>query len=107
MSTEGALQGFEPFDPATINWGGGRYSHCGSRDLLEAFVTSGESCLAKPMPRDELARTAYNLRHYRRAHKAEFGHVGISTRGGRLVLFLLDEAAAGGRAQEVAQVAEA
>lgn len=85
------LEGFVPTDPNVVNWRGGRFARCGSRDLLEAFVESGEECLSKSMPPGELDRALYNLRHYRKRHQSEFGNVGISGRGGRLILYRLDK----------------
>lgn len=81
-----ALEGFTPIDIGAV--GVRRLpTSCESRALLEAFVASGEECLSKPMPPDDLQRTAYNLRHYRRRHADEFAAVGIAARNGSLILY--------------------
>jgi len=80
------LAGFAPADIGVVRKKRQRPS-CESRALLDAFLASGEECLSKPMPDDELKRMSYNLRAYRRTHSDEFADVGIAARNGALILF--------------------
>ena len=81
-----ALAGFAPADIGVVRKKRQR-SSCESRELLDAFLESGEECLSKPMSDDELKRMSYNLRAYRRIHSDEFANVGIAARNGALILF--------------------
>lgn len=80
------LEGFAPTDIGVVRKKRQR-SSCESRALFEAFLASGEECLSKPMPDDELKRMSYNLRAYRRIHSDEFANIGIAARNGALILF--------------------
>lgn len=84
------LEGFVPTDISSLKEKGAGANRCDSRELLDAFLKSGYECVSKEIEKDELKRTVYNLRHYRLRHIDEYERVGISGRGGKLTLYLVE-----------------